>query len=164
ARAARAAGSVSPSARACTIRRALTPSRSETRLDNLMWYSSSNASNRFWSCTRLPVSWYFVRVTVRHRRCSGSGTKLRVSSFAPKLAPFKCVLAVDFDVGDDHGQHPLVNINSSYLVRHVLLLLLGAESVPSGSLKQGHRLSRSHQSRSGRPIIRPTRTLRIRHS
>jgi len=32
------------------------------------------------TCSR--VSWYFRRVTVRHDRCSASGTKLRVSSFA----------------------------------------------------------------------------------
>jgi len=28
----------------------------------------------------LRVSWYFVRVILRHRRCSGSGTKLKTSS------------------------------------------------------------------------------------
>ena len=43
--AARAAGSVSPSAKACSIRRALAPSRSETKLDNLRWASSSSASS-----------------------------------------------------------------------------------------------------------------------
>ena len=46
------AGYVDPDA----IRRALTPSRSETTLDNLMCASSSSASNRFWSWTRFRVS------------------------------------------------------------------------------------------------------------
>ncbi len=32
-----------PSANACSIRRALAPSRSETKLDNLIWASSSSA-------------------------------------------------------------------------------------------------------------------------
>src|SRR5439155_8196851 len=36
-----------------SMRRALAPRRSETRLDNLRWASSSSASSRFWSCTRL---------------------------------------------------------------------------------------------------------------
>jgi hypothetical protein len=36
----------------------------------------------FCSCTRLRVNWYFLRITVRQRRCSASGTKRRVSSFA----------------------------------------------------------------------------------
>ena len=59
------------------MRRALTPSRSETKLDNLMWASSSRASSWFCNRTLLRVSWYFRRVTVRHSRCSASGTKLR---------------------------------------------------------------------------------------
>jgi hypothetical protein len=41
---AKAAGAVSPSASACSMRRALMPSRSETRLDTLMCASSSSAS------------------------------------------------------------------------------------------------------------------------
>src|ERR1700758_235396 len=36
---------VAPSASACSIRRALAPSRSETKLDNLIWASSSSASS-----------------------------------------------------------------------------------------------------------------------
>jgi len=36
--------------------------------------SSSRASKRFCSCTRLRVNWYFLRITVRQRRCSASGT------------------------------------------------------------------------------------------
>jgi hypothetical protein len=38
-------GSVSPSAIAFSIRRALAPNRSETKLDNLIWASSSSASS-----------------------------------------------------------------------------------------------------------------------
>jgi len=37
-------------------RRALAPSRSQTKLDSLMRASSSRASNRFCNCTRLHVS------------------------------------------------------------------------------------------------------------
>src|SRR5438034_1379960 len=64
------------------MRRALTPSRSVTRLDNLMWASSKRDSNWFCSRTRSHLNWYFLRVTVRHSRCSASGTKLKVSSWA----------------------------------------------------------------------------------
>src|SRR6516225_9394989 len=84
ARAARVSRLVSPSAIAPSMRRALAPSRSETRLDSLMCASSSRASNRLCNCTRLRVSWYLVRTTVRHRRCSTSGTKLRTSSWATR--------------------------------------------------------------------------------
>ncbi len=69
-------------ARVCSMRRALTPSRSETRLDNLMCASSSNASSRFCNCTRFRVCCSLARVIVRHKRCSGSGTKLRINSLA----------------------------------------------------------------------------------
>jgi len=82
ARAANVAGLVSPSASAFNMRLALAPSRSETQLDNLMCASSSRDSSRSCSCTRLRVSWYFRRITARHRRCSASGTKLRFSSLA----------------------------------------------------------------------------------
>src|SRR5215831_8475126 len=200
------------------MRRALAPSRSETRLDNLMWASSSKASSRFCNWTRFRVCWYLARVTARHRRCWESGTTLGVGEIvlapppravrlrlrqvqgsghgrgtfplladrlpvpfqgspdrfpvqgrrfhdhffhllfeqpvgqqaqlggvAAKLAPLKDVLAVDFDVGDDHGQHPLMNINSCYLVRHTLLLLAGAESVPSVDLNRVAGYRRSHR-------------------
>ena len=56
-----------------SIRRALTPRRSETRLESLRWACSSRASSRFWSWTRLRVSWTFVRVPVRYRRLRGRG-------------------------------------------------------------------------------------------
>src|SRR5712691_249036 len=72
----------SPSAIAFSIRRALRPSRSETRLDNLICASSRRDSNWFCSRTRSHLNWYFLRVTVRHRRCSSSGTKLKVNSRA----------------------------------------------------------------------------------
>src|SRR5215469_16127941 len=80
AKAAKAAGLVSPSARAFNIRRALKPSRSETKLDNLIWASSRRDSNWFCNRIRARLNWNFLRVTVRHRRCSASGTKLRVQS------------------------------------------------------------------------------------
>src|SRR5215469_3449692 len=54
----------------------------ETRLDNLIWASSRRDSNWLCSRTRSRLNWYFLRVTVRHRRCSASGTKLNVSSRA----------------------------------------------------------------------------------
>ena len=66
------------------MRRALMPSRSDTMLDTLMCASSSSASSRFWSCTRLRVTWYLRRITVRQSRCSASGTKLKVSSWATR--------------------------------------------------------------------------------
>ena len=47
-----------------------------------MWASSSRDSSWFCNRTLLRVSWYFRRVTVRHSRCSASGTKLRISSSA----------------------------------------------------------------------------------
>ena len=66
------------------MRRALVPSRSDTRLDSLMCASSSSDSNRLCSCTRLRVIWYLRRITVRQSRCSASGTKLKVSSWATR--------------------------------------------------------------------------------
>jgi hypothetical protein len=47
--AARAVGSLSPSAKACSMRRALVPSRSDTTLETLMWASSRSDSSRLWS-------------------------------------------------------------------------------------------------------------------
>jgi len=46
-----------------------------------------------------------------------------------KPPSLKLVLAIDFDVGEDHVQHLLVNIDSCALLRHILPLA-GAESVP----------------------------------
>jgi hypothetical protein len=45
-----------------------------------------------------------------------------------KQVPLKLVFLFDFDVGHDHCQHLLVDIDSRYSVRHKLLLA-GAESV-----------------------------------
>lgn len=59
---------------------------------------------------------------------------------AAKVAPFELVLPVNFYVGDNHGQHPFMHVNSRYLLSHTLILRVGAESVPS-YLKQGHGLS-----------------------
>src|ERR1700730_2478782 len=64
------------------MRLALTPSRSETRLDNLMWVSSRSDSNWLFNRTRSRRNWYFLRVSALHRRCSTSGTKLSVNSRA----------------------------------------------------------------------------------
>jgi len=47
-----------------------------------------------------------------------------------KQHPLKRILARDFTMGDDHGQPPLMNVNSCYPVRHNGLLGAGAESVP----------------------------------
>src|ERR1700758_216032 len=100
------------------MRWALAPSMSETRLDNLIWASSRRDSNWFCSRTRSRVNWYFRRVTVRHRRCSESGTKLRVNSRATNHSSLKLVLTVDFHVGHNHGQHLFMNVDSRYSVGH----------------------------------------------
>jgi hypothetical protein len=74
----------------------LLPSRSETRLDSLMWASSSRDSNRLWSWTRLRVIWYLRRITVRQSRCLASGTKLKVSSWATKRLTKRSALGKSF--------------------------------------------------------------------
>src|SRR5262249_16857677 len=48
----------------------------------LVMDSSRRDSSWFCSRIRSHLSWYFLRVTVRHRRCSASGTKLKVNSWA----------------------------------------------------------------------------------
>jgi hypothetical protein len=75
-----AIGLVSPSASACSRRRARAPSRSETRLDSLRWASSSTDSHGFCRRTGSRLNCYFLAVTVRHQRGSASATKLRVHS------------------------------------------------------------------------------------
>src|SRR5215472_10129746 len=55
---------------------------------------------------------------------------------APKLAPTKLVLTIDFDVRDSDRQHPLMDVNSCYLVRHRCSFWRGAESVPSVTLSR----------------------------
>ena len=78
--AANAVGSIAPSAKASSIRRLLTPSRSVTTVASLILASSNNDSS--WLCrrTRSRINCCLLRVNVRHRRCSGSGTKLRINS------------------------------------------------------------------------------------
>jgi len=65
-----------------SIRRALTPSRSDTKLDNLMGVCSNRLSRGFRKRTLSRIDWRLRRVTVRHSRCSASGTKLKTSSCA----------------------------------------------------------------------------------
>src|SRR5262249_45346901 len=55
-----------------------------------------------------------------------------------------------------------MNVNTCYPVRHPLLLLAGAESVPSVTLSRVAGYRCSHRGRQRRPIIPSTRTLRIR--
>jgi hypothetical protein len=83
------------------------------------------------------VTWYLRRITVRQSRCSASGTKLNVSSWATRepsreraqfsgaradLQTLEAVLVIDVDVGHDDGQYLLVNVNSRDLVWHRPLL------------------------------------------
>jgi hypothetical protein len=49
---ARALSLRSPSPTACSMRRALVPSRSDTTLDTVICASSRSDSSRLWSCTR----------------------------------------------------------------------------------------------------------------
>jgi hypothetical protein len=63
------------------LRRALLPSRSDTRLDTSMCASSSRASSRFWSCRRLR------HLVLAAHHCSASDTKLNVSSCRPDVSP-----------------------------------------------------------------------------
>jgi len=57
------------------------------------------------------------------------GKQAQLARAGVKPPSLKLVLAIDFDVGEDHMQHLLVNIDSCDLVRHILPLA-GAESVP----------------------------------
>jgi hypothetical protein len=70
-------------------------------------------------------------ITTSSTSCSSSHSADRSQLFgvAAKPPPLKPILAVDFHVGRDHGQHLLVDIDSRYSVRHKFLLA-GAESVP----------------------------------
>jgi hypothetical protein len=83
----RVPGLVSPSASAFSMRRALDPRRSETQLDSLIWHYSKRLLSWFCSRTCSRLSWFFRRVTVPHRRCSASGTKLRISLLATGRLP-----------------------------------------------------------------------------
>jgi hypothetical protein len=56
------------------------------------------------------------------------GERSQLFGAAAKQPPLKLVFLFDFDVGHDHCQHLLVNIDSRYPVGHHFLLA-GAESV-----------------------------------
>src|SRR5450756_2200881 len=82
---------------------------------------------------------------------------------AAKLASLQLVLAIDFDVGHDHGQHPFMNIDSRYPVGHKLLLA-GAESVPQVTSTRVAGCRRSHRRRDNAQLFAQSRTLRIRQA
>src|ERR1022692_4853493 len=233
-------GSVSPSASAFNIRRALTPRRSDTKLDNLMCPCSNRLSSWFLNPILARVNWYFRRVTVRKSRCSSSGTKLKTSSSATSrftilsasrksflrprgpwlllawhrwsvpdfwLAPsrccraglqnnssvphtglqyggrfhddffdlqfhqplgqhvqfagggaeftaFKLILACPFHVGHDNCQHPLVNVNGCYSIRHHASPWRRGEHAKRYSQAGSRGYRRSQQGDDRRPIIR----------
>jgi hypothetical protein len=65
----------------------------------------------------------------------------RLFGAAAKQPPFKLVLSVDFHVRHNHGQHPLMSINSRYPVWHKLTPSGGSGEGAGSYLKQGHRLS-----------------------
>jgi len=52
-----------------------------------MWASSRRDSTWFCGRTRSHINWYFLRFTVRHKRCSASGTKLRTNARAAPSIP-----------------------------------------------------------------------------
>src|SRR5215469_8215180 len=62
------------------------------------------------------------------------GQRAQCLGLAAKHSPRELVLPIDFNVGDDHVQHPFMDIDSRYLIGHLFLLLAGAESVPCVSL------------------------------
>src|SRR5208283_924309 len=64
----------------------------------------------------------------------------QVLGVAAKRAPLKLVLAIDFDIGHNHGQHLLMNIDSRYPVRHKLPPG-GSGERASTYINQGRRLS-----------------------
>ena len=81
---------------------------------------------------------------------------------AAELSPLKLVLAVHFHFRHHHRQHSLMYVDSCYPVRHKPPLRAKAESVPKVTLRRVTGYRRSPRRRPGRPIIRSTRTLRIR--
>ena len=64
------------------MRSPLAPSRLLTTIDSLIRISSSKHSIWFCSRTRSRVSCTFIRAMLRQVRCSPSGTKLKINSFA----------------------------------------------------------------------------------
>jgi hypothetical protein len=92
------------------------------------------------------------------------GRLSQLGGVAAKLTPLELVLTVDFDVGNDHRQHSFMNVDSCYPVRDSVAPSGGSGERASSYLKQGHGLSLLPPGRPRRPIIRSTRTLRIRHT
>src|SRR6516162_2356040 len=80
---------------------------------------------------------------------------------AAKQAPLELVLAFDFDVGHDHCQHPLMNIDPRYPIRHNLPPG-GSRERAASYLNQVRGLSPLPQRERQRPFIRSTPTLRTR--
>src|SRR5262249_28676949 len=62
------------------------------------------------------------------------GQRAQCFRVAAKHSPCELVLPIDFNVGDDHVQHPFMDIDSCCLIGHLFLLLAGAESMPRVSL------------------------------
>src|SRR5215470_10984941 len=78
--------------------------------------------------------------------------------------PFKLVLAIDFHIADDHGQHLLMYVNSRYPIRHKVSSWRERRACCE-ILNQGHRLSPLPQEGSDNAqLFAQTRTLRIRHA
>jgi hypothetical protein len=88
----------------------------------------------------------------------------QLGGVAAESTPFKRVLAVNLDIGDDDGQHPFMNVDSCYPVRHHALLPAGSGERACGSSNTVAGYRRSDRGRQRRPIIGSIRTLRIRHT
>ena len=97
------------------------------------------------------------------------GQQAQLGGRAPERAPLERVLRVGGEIGDDHGQHPFVQVNAGVHVNAGDRVGQGG-----GSFRRERRaclavaLPRvtgyrgSPRRRAGRPRIRSTRTLRIR--
>ena len=79
----------------------------------------------------------------------------QLSGIAPKLAPFKGVLAVDFDVGDDHGQHSSCEHQFQLSCKAYVAPSAGSGERAFSSLSRVTGYRRSHRSRSGTPNYSP---------
>src|SRR4029434_42106 len=78
--------------------------------------------------------------------------------------PLKLVLAIDFHVADDHGQHLFMYVDSRYPVRHKVSSWRERRACCE-FLNQGHRLSPLPPGgRDDAQLFAQTRTLRIRHA
>src|SRR6516165_2060341 len=69
--------------------------------------------------------------------------------------PSKLVLAIDFHVANNYGQHLFMYVNSRYLIRHTVSSCRERRACCE-FLNQGHRLS-APTGWKRRPIIRSTR-------